>query len=147
MTNFSRRVVYHLKKTRTGTKTMNLKVAIAEDNRQNLRLIKMLCESEFFSVLTASDGNEMNRTIDEYLPEIIITDLIMPRSHGLNVIKHARRKKNYSPVIIVVSELRSKEYINLCFDHGADYFVPKPLSKEAVRKLLRTIRQNSHIFR
>ncbi len=126
---------------------MQIKVAIAEDNKDNLRMIKMICESEFFSVFTARDGIEMIELIDEYLPEIIITDLIMPRSHGINVIRHARRKKNYSPVIIAISELRSNEYINLCFECGADYFVTKPLDKDPFRQLLKKIQTSHRIFR
>ncbi len=123
-----------------------MKIAIAEDNRKNLMLLKMICESEFYTVFTASDGDEMNKIIDEYLPDIIITDLIMPRTHGLNVIKHARRKRHYSPVIIAMSSVKTKEYISLCFQGGADYFVPKPFNPDTFRKLLKNIRQNSRIY-
>jgi len=45
---------YHIKKSRKEH-TMQLKVAIAEDNKNNLRTIKMLCESEFFSVFIIFD--------------------------------------------------------------------------------------------
>jgi len=125
---------------------MQLKVAIAEDNKNNLRTIKMLCESEFFSVFTAADGEEMKSVIDEYMPEIIITDLIMPNSHGINVIRHARKKKHYSPVIIVISGLDTQEYIDLSFSAGADYYITKPVHRESLRDLLRSIKQNKHIF-
>ncbi|MBR6802082.1 MAG: response regulator [Eubacteriaceae bacterium] len=126
---------------------MQLKVAIAEDNRKDLMKIKMMCEREFFSVLTARDGNEMKDMIDDYLPDVIITDLVMPLSHGIDVTKYSRSKRHYAPIVIVISEIKTQKYINLAFDSGADYFMEKPVDMNRLREVLLEISRICNIKR
>lgn len=115
---------------------MQLKVAIADDNRQNLMNLKMMCEKEFFSVLTARDGIEMKRIIENYHPDVIITDLIMPDMNGLQVARMAKSKRSYSPIVIVMSGIRSQRYIDRAFSNGADYYITKPVDKNKLRNIL-----------
>ena len=124
-----------------------MKIAVADDNKQiRERISAIITETQLASsVFTASDGKELCEIIRQHKPEIVITDVIMPSMHGLDSVKHIKSIENYSPTIIVMSELNSEEYINTCFDNGVDYYVEKPADESGLINLINNIKSEMNV--
>jgi CheY-like chemotaxis protein len=81
------------------------RVLLIDDSPSVLRLLKFLFESEKYDVVTASDATEGLARINERLPDIIITDGVMPGLDGsalLEKLKAQPATKNI-PVIVLTS--------------------------------------------
>ena len=104
------------------------KIVLAEDNSIFLLLLKFRLEKEGYKILTAVDGKEAIKLIEEHNPELILTDVMMPFISGLEVISHVRNKLNMQTPIIVFSSAGQEEIVLKAFDLGATDFMSKPLS-------------------
>ena len=81
------------------------RILLIDDSPSVLRLLKFLLESEKYDVVTAGDGVEGLARINEQLPDIIITDSVMPGMDGfalLEKLKAQPETKNI-PVIVLTS--------------------------------------------
>jgi DNA-binding response OmpR family regulator len=104
------------------------KIVLAEDNSIFLLLLKFRLEKEGYKILTAVDGKEAIKLIEEHSPELILTDVMMPFISGLEVISHVRNKLNIQTPIIVFSSAGQEGIVLKAFDLGATDFMSKPLS-------------------
>jgi len=93
-----------------------------------------------FETLTASDGEEGKSLFAHHDPDLVITDLAMPRADGMSVLAAVRRAGR-TPVIILSVRGEEEDKVR-ALDLGADDFVTKPFS---LRELLARVR--SHLRR
>ena len=104
------------------------KIVLAEDNSVLSLLLKFRLEKEGYKLLIAVNGKEAIELIEEYNPELILTDIMMPFVSGLEVISHVRNKLNLQTPIIVFSSAGQEEIVLKAFDLGATDFMSKPFS-------------------
>ena len=79
-----------------------------------------------YSATTAGDGIEGARTFEERQPDLVITDLAMPRADGFAMVRAVRRA---GPTPILVLSVRGEEEDKVrALDAGADDYVTKPFS-------------------
>ncbi len=104
------------------------KIVLAEDNSVLSLLLKFRLEKEGYKLLVAKDGKEAVELIEEYNPELILTDIMMPFISGLEVISHVRNKLNSNTPIVVFSAAGQEEVVLQAFNLGATDFMSKPFS-------------------
>jgi len=104
------------------------KIVLAEDNSTLSLLLKFKLEKEGYEVLVAEDGKKAIELIEEYNPNLILTDIMMPFVSGLEVISHVRNKLNSEIKIIVFSAAGQEEMVLKAFNLGASDFMAKPFS-------------------
>jgi DNA-binding response OmpR family regulator len=104
------------------------KIVLAEDNSVLSLLLKFRLEKEGYKLLIAVNGKQAIELIEEYNPELILTDIMMPFVSGLEVISHVRNKLNLQTPIIVFSSAGQEEIVIKAFDLGATDFMSKPFS-------------------
>ena len=88
-----------------------------------------------YSVVAASDGLEGVRAFETHAPDVVLTDLSMPRSDGFELIS-AIRPTSRTPIIVLSVRGSDADKIR-ALDLGADDFVTKPFS---VAELLARVR-------
>lgn len=88
-----------------------------------------------YTTVSASDGLDGVRTFESHSPDLILTDLSMPRSDGFDLIS-AVRAKGRTPIIVLSVRGDDADKIR-ALDLGADDFVTKPFS---VAELLARVR-------
>ena len=120
---------------------MNKKtIVLAEDNSTLSLLLKFRLEKEGYKLLIAKDGKEALTLIEEFKPELILTDIMMPFISGLEVISHVRNKLGFNTPIVVFSAAGQEEAVLKAFDLGANDFMGKPFSpNELVIRVKRLI--------
>lgn len=114
---------------------------IVEDNTGIRDFIARSMDGEF-RVVKASNGQEALELISQELPDIIITDVMMPIMNGITLLSKIKSERNTSHIPVIVLTARTGLiYKKEGLDIGADDYITKPfntlLLKTRVRNLLR----------
>lgn len=88
-----------------------------------------------YDTMTATDGVEAKKLFEERRPDLVITDLAMPRADGMAVVA-AVRQVDATPVIVLSVRGEEEDKVR-ALDLGADDYVTKPFS---LRELLARVR-------
>lgn len=116
-----------------------MKILIAEDDAIMRTLIEHQLKKDNFSVYIASDGNEAMSVVDDFNPDLVITDIVMPLTSGLEFIGHIRSGGLKIPVL-VLSAMNQENIVMEALALGADDFITKPFNPAKltmrVKKLL-----------
>lgn len=105
----------------------------------------VLCENLAecgFDVVSARDGQEALQCIsDGCRPQVVITDIIMPRREGLEVIMELRKKHPGIRLIAISGGGRTKsaDFLQLAERLGADAVMPKPLDIDELERTVRSL--------
>jgi two-component system response regulator ChvI len=117
-------------------------IALVDDDENILASLKVLFESEGYTVRTYTDGATALAALSETPPDIAILDIKMPRMDGVEVLRRLRQGSNL-PVIFLTSKDDEMDEV-VGFNVGADDYISKPFSQrllsERVKALLRRTR-------
>jgi DNA-binding response OmpR family regulator len=102
------------------------RILVVDDDPSIRKFVQVNLEARGYTVLTAGDGEEALRSIDEELPDLIILDIVMPKLDGIEVCKRVRKWS--SVPIIMLSARDNVQDKALCLDSGADDYLTKPFS-------------------
>ncbi len=108
-------------------------ILVIDDDKLILRNVKDVLIATGFNVITATDGKTGLKMALESKPDLIVCDLMMPELNGFELIKNLRSSiSTISIPIIVVSTLENKKQIQESINIGADDFLSKPFTPEAL---------------
>ena len=118
------------------------RVLIADDEPTMIRFVETLLRREGFDTLAVSDGAQVLPAVQDYTPNLIILDIMMPHLNGFEVVREIRKNPASARIpIMVCSALTDREYALASFEAGADEFLPKPFEPDTfllgVMKLVR----------
>lgn len=102
-----------------------MKILVAEDEPLMLMAIEAKLKTIGFEVVAVSDGQQALKVLETYKADLIITDILMPYTSGLELIGIVKSKNAKLP-IIVLSGLGEEEIVLEAFNLGADDFLTKP---------------------
>lgn len=124
-----------------------MKVLVVEDNAELRRmLVRML--SDIYSVSEACDGQEALDRLETAQPDIMISDIMMPRVDGLELLSRVRADREWShmPFVLLSAKASVAERIE-GLECGADDYLTKPFSASYLRARLRSlIEQRSRLM-
>lgn len=105
-------------------------IVLAEDN-SHVRMFLYNNLAEHYRVIPTQDGQEALEKIRTYNPDIVITDLMMPRMDGIELVEQIRRdfETSHLPVIMLTAKQTPEDRI-LAMKYGADGYITKPFSME-----------------
>jgi DNA-binding response OmpR family regulator len=104
-----------------------MKILVAEDEPVLLKIIELRLKKEGYTILSAHNGREALAQIEEEQPDLIITDIMMPYSSGLEIISKVKQQEKKMHVI-VLSAMGKENVVLEAFNLGADDFITKPFS-------------------
>jgi two-component system KDP operon response regulator KdpE len=111
------------------------RILVLDDEAQITRVLRAALSAQAYDVRIANDPEEALRLFDDWAPDLIVTDLMMPGISGIEVCRTIR--KTASTPIIVLS-VRDQERSKVeALDAGADDYVTKPFS---IQELLARVR-------
>lgn len=103
-----------------------LKILVADDDPEIVRLIGDSLEDEGYEVLTAYDGKQVLEQLDRSEVSLIILDVMMPEMDGLEV---CRKIRNEIAIPIILLSAKSREIDKVVgLEVGADDYLTKPFS-------------------
>ena len=139
----------YLKQDKQYQSIRGKRILIVEDDDM-FRLHLHILLSSHFEIIEASDGEEGLRVSTDIQPDLIITDINMPKMNGIDFCSTIKNNKSSShiPVILISSEIESTIKNQIKYS-GADFFLSKPVMEfqlfEAIEKVFdqRKIRHNN----
>ncbi|MBN1813036.1 MAG: response regulator [Anaerolineae bacterium] len=84
-------------------------ILIVEDHAPLLAAIQHVLELEHYSVLTASDGVEALRVMEETRPDLIVADIMMPRMDGYDFYEAVRDRPEWVPIPFIFLTARAEK--------------------------------------
>lgn len=97
-------------------------------------LSQALEEMGLVVVAEATDGFEAEKLVQQYRPEFLVLDLVLPERNGVETILEIR-KSNQQVKIIAMSNLDEENIQNKAFEAGCDLWLSKPFTKNQLRKV------------
>jgi len=105
------------------------RILVAEDDPALRRLIDMLLSNQGYTVRTVNDGADALMVVEEWIPDAMVVDVMMPRVSGLTVCRELRASPRYAAVPIVLLTARVfDEDIQEVIDLGGIEFMSKPFN-------------------
>ena len=103
-------------------------ILIIEDDTDLRKMLAKLLEREDFRVLQAGTGLEALKIIDYYIPDMVITDIIMPDQDGIGTINELKKRHPEIKIIAISGggRMLSKDYLGIARILGAHYTFSKP---------------------
>jgi DNA-binding response OmpR family regulator len=121
------------------------RILVADDDAWILRMVTTVLEKRGYVVETASDGEEAYERAIEAPPDLVITDVMMPKMDGWTLVKALRARPEFAFVpVIFLTALGSDDDRIKGFRLGADDYLPKPFRFEELDlRVAKTLRQRT----
>jgi DNA-binding response OmpR family regulator len=102
-----------------------MKMLIAEDEESLAKVFREKFEREKFTVKTVDSGDLVLSTVKNFMPDIILLDIILPKKSGLVVLKELKTDPEVGHIpVVMMSNLDGDEQIKESLKNGAaDYLV------------------------
>jgi CheY-like chemotaxis protein len=114
--------------------TCMAKILVIDDEPQVRRLIKQMLTRAAHEVAEAADGDEGLACIRAQMPDLIITDILMPNREGIETIREVRRLAPTLPILVISGNAGSALYMEMAKMLGAHAALAKPFrSAELLR--------------
>ncbi len=116
------------------------KILVIEDSPSVLEMVKDGLVDEGYDTYTASNGFEALRDLEKIRPDLIITDINMPKVDGLEFCEAIRgRLETRSIPFIFLSSMTDDTTVQKGRKVGAEYFIAKPFKMEDLLKTVKRV--------
>jgi len=117
------------------------KIMVVDDETDLRNLVKLIMEKEGFEVETAENGKEFLDKVDDFKPDLVLLDVMMPGLTTREILKKLKKKKTQPKIALLTVVRYSDEEKEKLFDMGniVDY-ITKPFD---VQHLIASV--NKHI--
>lgn len=120
-------------------------ILVVEDYADSRAMLKLLLESQGYSVFTASDGREALTIAGRENIDLVLTDFGLPDINGVSLVRQLRRKNehlNRIPIIMLTA-FDAKEYQGSATQAGCTDFLIKPPDYDKLEKIIEfSLRKN-----
>lgn len=122
-------------------------ILVIEDNADIARYMGAILEDRY-RVLFALDGKEGLAKAEEYMPDLILTDLMMPEMDGYELCRVVRASDilNHIPVIVVTARCEEKDLL-MGLEAGADAYLVKPFSADELKIRVAKLLESRRLLR
>lgn len=118
-------------------------ILAVDDDKNTRMLLKAVLEAENYSVLTAEDGEQALRIMDENHVDLVVLDVMMPRMDGYEFTRVLREGNNNLPILMISAKQLPADK-KQGFLVGTDDYMTKPIDEEEmllrIKALLRRAR-------
>lgn len=104
------------------------KVLLIEDDILIQRAVAAKLKKEGFEIIGCSDGKEGLEKLATELPDLVLTDVMLPYVSGLEIVNAVKSLTEKSIKVIVFSTMGQEKIVQEAFDLGADDYITKPFS-------------------
>jgi CheY-like chemotaxis protein len=123
-----------------------MKVLIVDDNDQYRKLLSAIFVDRGWEALDASDGTRGMELLREHIPDVILSDIMMPRMDGFQFLR-ALRTSAFGDIIFIfyTSTYTKTTHREFALSLGADAYIAKPLDPEDIVQVLVAILEGTEL--
>jgi diguanylate cyclase (GGDEF) domain len=117
--------------------TTEMRVLVADDDASSRLVLRAAVERLGYECLVATDGDDAWQQLQEFEPDVLITDWMMPGLDGPELCRRARQRSAESyTYVILATALGEHKHVLEGMEAGADDYLTKPISPFDVRARL-----------
>jgi signal transduction histidine kinase/DNA-binding response OmpR family regulator len=122
------------------------KILIVDDNGQNLYMLQVLLETNGYQVGLASNGVEALDLMHKNLPDMIISDILMPIMDGFNLCRNCKTDPQLKelPFVFYTATYTDPKDEAFALSLGADRFLVKPIAPDDLLTILEEVFRTHH---
>lgn len=123
---------------------MGSRILVVDDNVGVAEMIGIVMKGEGFEVRECYDGDEVMQAFQEYDPNLVLLDVMLPGRSGIEICEDIRRVSNV-PIVMLTARSDTADVV-LGLEAGADDYVPKPFKpKELVARVKARLRTQAEV--
>ena len=117
------------------------KILVVDDQEAYVLMIQELLEGNNFEVITAINGKEAILKTENNIPDLIITDIVMPELDGIEVLLEIKKSAPEIPVIVMSGGNYGygQSYLNMAKKLGANVILDKPFEMDVLLKQVKEL--------
>jgi len=116
---------------------MKEKILIVEDDPRNMRLLEMTLRARGYTLLEATDGREALDIVVRERPDLVITDIQLPKMNGLAVTKKFRKTPGFEDTpIIAITAYAMKGDRERAIEAGCNAYLSKPINTRELPEVI-----------
>lgn len=125
-----------------GENSMYSLIIVEDEKMERDALVRIVPWKELgFSVVKAfRDGAECIAYLEEFVPDVILTDIRMAPKGGLDISRYAAEKRLHTQIILM-SAYKEFEYARQAIECGVVHYLVKPVSLPKIREVFQQVRQ------
>ena len=81
---------------------MAKRVLVVDDDENTVRFLSVALEENGYEPITAYDGDQGYKRVEESKPDLILLDVMMPKKTGFSLFKQLRRKEEYKDIPVIM---------------------------------------------
>jgi two-component system OmpR family response regulator len=116
---------------------MTTKILVMDDEVDTLNMLAMTLRFAGYEVATATTGQKTLALCDEFKPDLIFLDVMMPDISGIDVLKMLKQRWPQLPPVVFLSASIRSEDIEAGLAAGAHTYLVKPVLRQ---KLIDTVK-------
>jgi DNA-binding NtrC family response regulator len=113
-----------------------MRVLVIDDDLEQIKLLKQVILSWGHRVETACDGADALKLLASFTPNVIVTDLKMPRMDGFELMRRLKADGTLPPTIVLTAFGSIELAVETVHDYGGFWFLEKPVNTGSLRALL-----------
>lgn len=118
--------------------TSDTVVLFVDDSIELLEFMVEALQSRFGKVLTAANGKEAIAVMSKTIPDLIVSDVMMPKMNGYELCSYIKKKQEFCNIpIILLTAMAEKHSEKYGYKIGAEAFLPKPFEIDTLYELIR----------
>lgn len=116
-----------------------MNILVCEDNVMTLRTIEFTLKKVGYNVYKAEDGFQGIRILGEEKVDLVITDINMPYTKGLELVRHINTNMEPKIPVIVITGITNAETKAHAEELGASGYLTKPFDLEVLVELVKSL--------
>lgn len=119
---------------------MSARVLVVDDILPNVKLLEAKLSTEYYEVITATNGPDALKKVAEQSPDLVLLDVMMPGMDGFEVCTRIKQdpKLAHIPVVMVTALTDTQDKVR-GLESGADDFLSKPINDTALMARVRSL--------
>jgi two-component system, OmpR family, alkaline phosphatase synthesis response regulator PhoP len=106
----------------------NIKILVVDDEPDILEFISYNLKKEAYQVKVAENGKKAFEIIKDFIPDLILLDIMMPEMDGVEFCRTLRTKKQFDKTIVAFLTARNEDFTQIsALEVGGDDFINKPI--------------------
>ena len=111
----------------------NYKILLVDDEADILEFLSYNLKKAGYNVLTANNGRDAIKLAKQYLPHLIILDVMMPEMDGIETCEEMRKLPVLNNTVVAFLTARNEDYSQIAgFEAGADDYIAKPIKPKVL---------------
>lgn len=116
-----------------------MRILVCEDNLITLKTIAFTLAKNGYEVAQAVDGNQGIEILNNEKIDLVITDINMPFTKGLELVRYVNTKLESKIPLIIISGITLAETKEHAMELGAEAYLTKPFDPEDLLKIVKAV--------